>query len=69
VIYGGDTSQYVTLLTFENFADLGRGHPLERALGADGLSKLQGKLAGVVTTLERHVIRLNEALSFAQTPQ
>lgn len=69
VIYGGDTSQYVTLLTFENFADLGRGHPLERALGADGLSKLQGKLAGVVTSLERHVIRLNEALSFGQTPQ
>ena len=69
VVYGGDTSQYVTLLTFENFADLGRGHPLERALGADGMSTLQGKLTGVVTTLERHVIRLNEALSFGPTPQ
>lgn len=69
VIYGGDTSQYVTLLSFENFAELGRGHPLERALGADGLSTLQGKLTGVVTTLERHVVRLNEALSFGQTPQ
>ncbi|HUE86176.1 MAG TPA: hypothetical protein VMO26_08865 [Vicinamibacterales bacterium] len=68
VVYGGDTSQYVTLLTFENFGDLGRGHPLERALGADGLSKLYGKLTGVVTNLERHVLRLNEALSFWQTP-
>jgi hypothetical protein len=64
VVYGGDTSQYVTLLTFENFGELGRGHPLERALGADGLSKLQGKLTGVVANLERHVFRLNEALSF-----
>jgi hypothetical protein len=64
VVYGGDTTQYVTWLTFENFADLGRGHPLERALGADGLSKLQGKLTGLVTKLERHVLRLNEALSF-----
>ena len=68
VVYGGDTSQYVTLLMFEDFADLGRGHPLERALGADGLSKLQGKLAGVITKVERHVVRLNEALSFRQTP-
>jgi hypothetical protein len=64
VVYGGDTSQYVTLLTFENFDELGRGHPLERALGADGLAKLQGKLAGMVANHERHVFRLNEALSF-----
>lgn len=64
VVYGGDTSQYITLLMFENFGDLGRGHPLERALGADGLAKLQGKLAGVITKLERHIVRYNEALSY-----
>ena len=40
------------------------GHPLERALGADGLAKLQAKLTGIITKLERHVIRFNEALSF-----
>ena len=71
VVYGGDTSQYITLLVFENFADLGRGHPLERALGADGLEKLQGKLTGIITRLERHVVRYNDALSFrppAPTP-
>ena len=68
VVYGGDTSQYVTLLMFENFAELERGHPLERALGADGLTALQGKLAGVITKLERHVIRYNEALSFRPGP-
>jgi hypothetical protein len=68
VVYGGDTNQYVTWLTFESFGDLGRGHPLERALGADGLSKLQGKLTGLITKLERHVLRLNEALSFWPTP-
>jgi hypothetical protein len=54
------------MLTFEDFADLGRGHPLERALGADGLSKLGGKFAGVITSLERHVFRLNDALSFGR---
>jgi hypothetical protein len=53
---------------FENFAELQRGHPLERALGADGLTALQGKLAGVITKLERHVIRYNEALSFRPVP-
>ena len=68
VLYGGDTSQYVTILMFENFAELDRGHPLERALGADGLVALQGKLAGVITKLERHVIRYNEALSFRPVP-
>lgn len=68
VVYGGDTNQYVTWLTFENFGDLGRGHPLERALGADGLSKLQGKLTGLITRLDRQVLRLNEALSFWTTP-
>ncbi len=64
VVYGGDTSQYVTLLMFENFAELGRGHPLERALGIDGLAALQAKLAGIMTKLERHIVRYNEALSF-----
>ena len=64
VVYGGDTSQYITLLMFENFADLASGHPLDRALGADGLARLQGKLTGIMTKLERHVIRFNEALSF-----
>jgi hypothetical protein len=66
VVYGGDTSQYLTLLMFKDFSDLDRGHPLERALGADGLAKLEAKLAGIVTRLERHVVRLNEALSFRQ---
>lgn len=67
VVYGGDTSQYLTLLMFQDFSDLDRGHPLERALGADGLARLQGKLTGVITKLERHVVRYNEALSFRQT--
>lgn len=66
VVYGGDVGQYVTVLTFENFADLGRGHPLERALGADGLSRLQAKLAGAITKIERHVLRFNQALSFPE---
>lgn len=64
VVYGGDSSMYITLLMFENFTDLGKGHPLERALGADGLARLQGKLAGVITKIERHVVRYNEALSY-----
>ena len=68
VVYGGDISQYVTVLAFENFADLGRGHPLDRALGADGLSTLQSKLTGAITKIERYVLRLNEALSFPETP-
>jgi hypothetical protein len=66
VTYGGDASQYVTLLLFDNFTDLGRGHPLERALGADGAMRLQAKVTGIVSKLERYVIRFNEVLSFRQ---
>jgi hypothetical protein len=68
VVYGGDTSQYITLLLFEDFAALARGHPLERVLGADGLGRLQGKLTGVITKLERHIVRYNDALSFRPAP-
>ncbi|MFN2444593.1 MAG: hypothetical protein ABR606_03250 [Vicinamibacterales bacterium] len=63
-IFGGDTNQFFTLLLFDNFADLGKGHPLERALGAEGMASLEQKLTGIATQVEREVIRLNDALSY-----
>lgn len=66
VIYGADTSQYVTVLTYENFRELGQKQPVESALGADGLSTLRGKFAGIITRIERHILRLNDALSFGR---
>jgi hypothetical protein len=60
VVYGGCASQYLTLLMFQDFSDLDRGHPLERALGADGLSKLQGKLTGIISLTRRLLASIME---------
>jgi hypothetical protein len=64
VVYGGDVNQYMTLLLFENFAELAKGHPLERALGTDGMTRLTQKAAPFVTKLERTLIRYLADLSY-----
>lgn len=64
IVYGGDTNQYVTLLTFDNFADLASGHPVERALGADGAARLLQKAGSFITRVERTLIRYLGDLSF-----
>jgi hypothetical protein len=68
VVYGGDPSQYLTLIEFKDFATLDQGHPFYRALGPDGVAKFNQKLVGVVTHFEREIIRYNPALSFRTAP-
>ena len=63
-VYGGDTNQYRTLIPASSFADVAKGHPLERALGADGVAKLLQKSAPFITKLERAIIRYVPDLSF-----
>jgi len=67
VVYGGDTNEFVTLVLFENFAELAKGHPLERALGADGAAKLTQKAGASIMKLERTIIRHLPDLSFRTT--
>jgi hypothetical protein len=64
VVYGGDANQYFTLIPFSNFAELAKGHPLERALGADGMMRLGQKSGPSVLKLERTIIRYLADLSY-----
>jgi hypothetical protein len=65
VVYGGDTNEYVTLVLANDYAELAKGHPLERALGADGAAKLAQRSGAFVSRLERRIIRYVPELSFA----
>lgn len=64
VILGGSTTEYVTLATIENFAELAKGHPINRVLGDDGANKLMARAGALISSADRRVIRLNEELSF-----
>ena len=62
---GGDANQYITLTLHNNFAELEKGPPVRRVLGPEGAAKLAQKLpAGVVTHVERRVIRLVPELTY-----
>jgi hypothetical protein len=63
-MFGGDGSEFVTLSLVDTFADLDKGPAATRVLGAEGAAKLTAKTAGIVTHVERKVIRYNPDLSF-----
>lgn len=65
VVYGGSTTQYMTLVGIDNFADLGKGHPVTKALGDAGLVKLMATSGAFTNQIDRRVIRLDPDLSFA----
>jgi hypothetical protein len=64
IVYGGDANEFRTLIPVENFAELAKGLPLERALGPEGMAKLGQKTAPMVTHLERTIIRFVPELSY-----
>lgn len=63
-VYGGNIDGYVTLVLYNNFADLDTGHPTVRVLGQEGAAKLTQKIAGVVTHVERSLARYVPDMSF-----
>ncbi len=67
-VLGGDISEFTTLIFYDNFADIGKGHPFDRILGAEGSRQLTAKAAGIVTHVERTIIRYVPDLSFAPRP-
>jgi hypothetical protein len=68
VILGGSTTEYITVLTLDSFADLAKGHPINRLLGEDAANKLMARAGAFISSAERYVMRLNEDLSFQVTP-
>ncbi|HXG68214.1 MAG TPA: hypothetical protein VNO70_24165 [Blastocatellia bacterium] len=63
-VYGGNINEYVTLVLYNNFADLDKGHPFARVLGQEGARKFTQKMAGVVAHVERSLARYVPELSF-----
>lgn len=61
---GGDTNGFVTVVPVESFATLNLPSPIVKAMGQDAYDRLVAKTAGIVTGLERHIMRFNPDLSF-----
>lgn len=69
---GGDVNSFVTVAPVESFATLNLPTPLVKAMGGeDAYNRLVAKTGGMVTSLERHIMRYNPELSFggATTPE
>ena len=67
-VLGGDINEFTTLIFYDTFADIGKGHPFDRILGADGSRQLTAKAVGIVTHVERSIVRYVQELSFAPRP-
>jgi len=67
-VLGGDINEFTTLILYDTFADIGKGHPFDRILGTDGSRQLTAKAVGIVTHVERSVVRYVPDLSFAPRP-
>jgi hypothetical protein len=65
VVYGGSTTEYMTLVGINSFADLDAGHPVTKALGEAGVVKLMATSGTFTNQINRTIIRLDPDLSFA----
>jgi hypothetical protein len=61
---GGDISAYTTVTMYDSFADMAKGSPLVKGMGAAGYASFLRKTAGLVVKAERAVYRFNSELSF-----
>jgi len=64
VVYGGNTQEYITLVAYDTFEEIGKGHPFEIALGQAGVAKMMQKTTGLVTRVDRYISRFVPELSF-----
>lgn len=64
-LFGGAAGGFVVASLIHDFAELDKGPAAIRALGVTGAAKLQQKLAGIVTHVERTVSREIPELTFS----
>ena len=64
-MFGGDANVFTTVTPYENFAEIGKGSPIQRAMGTAGYNRFLRRTAGVVTRVVRSIVRLNAELSIA----
>jgi hypothetical protein len=65
VVYGDSIGAYVTAVGYDNYEAIGKGHPFQIALGDDGARKLEAKVAGILTRVERFISRHRPDLSWS----
>jgi hypothetical protein len=67
-VFGGNANEYVTLAYYDKFAELDKGPATVKVLGQEGTTRLLQKTAGIVTRVERIIVRYNAELSFPAQP-
>jgi hypothetical protein len=63
-LFGGDGNSFVVATLLSNFAEIDKGPAVTRAYGQARAAAIQQKLAGIVTHVERTVVRMMPELSF-----
>ena len=64
-IFGGNASEWTTLILQKKFAELDRGNIFVRVLGEPGADKLLLKTTGLITGMERFLARYRADLSYS----
>jgi hypothetical protein len=68
IVYGDSTNGYITAVGYHNYEAIGKGHPFQIALGEDGARKLDAKVTGIISRVERFISRYRPGLSWSATP-
>jgi hypothetical protein len=68
VVYGDSTGAYITGVGYDTYEAIGKGHPFQIALGDEGARKLESKVAGIITRVERFISRYRPELSWTAQP-
>jgi hypothetical protein len=64
VAYGDSAGGYITAIAYDTYEAIGKGHPFQTALGEEGAIKLEAKVAGIVSRVERFISRHRPELSW-----
>jgi hypothetical protein len=65
VVYGESINAYVTAVGYDTYEAIGKGHPFQVALGEDGARKLESRVSGILTRVERFISRHRPELSWS----
>jgi hypothetical protein len=68
VVYGDSIGAYITSVGYDNYEAIGKGHPFQIALGDDGARKLETKVGGILSRVERYISRYRPELSWMPPP-
>ena len=68
IVYGDSAGGYITAIGYDTYEAIGKGHPFQVALGEEGARKLETKVTGIVSRIQRFISRHRPELSWTATP-